>query len=103
MNFRDSLCYNGTPFKIINNKTIGFLSGAALVIWNLENGKKEYIWSDRNGFQAFTVNHKRGIICLAEYGLNPNVLVYSYPKLQPIFKLQGKTFKKIDYYSKKSF
>ena len=83
------MAYNGSAFKIVNNKTIGYIAGSALILWNLENNKKDYIWSEREGFQYFSVNHKRGIICAVEYGLNPNINVYFYPKLHPALQLKG--------------
>ena len=77
---------------MIDNKTIGFISGASITLWNLQNGKKQYIWSERNGFQFFTVNHKRGLIAVAECGLNPKIFLYQYPKLNVTLELSSKIF-----------
>lgn len=33
----------------------------------------------RNGFSAFAVNNARNLIAAAEYGINPEVLLFTYP------------------------
>lgn len=58
----------------------------------MQNQKKQFIWSQRNGFQFLAVNHKRGIIAIVECGLNPKIFLYQFPKLNIILELSGIIF-----------
>ena len=52
---------------------------ASLCLYDMVTCKKDNIWSDKNGFQTFAANPKRGLIALAEFGLNPSINIYQYP------------------------
>ena len=49
----------------------------------------------RNGFSAFTVNNSRQLIAAAEYGINPEILLYKYAsvkdKKEPL-RIKGMTY-----------
>jgi hypothetical protein len=60
----------------VHHDTIGFLGGSALCLWNLSTLTKDYIMSDRRGFQAVATNHKQNLIALAEHGKNPGIWIH---------------------------
>jgi len=76
--------------------TLGCLTGgnylktATFCTLDLKSGKKDHIWSSRNGFQTFAANYKRGLIVLAEQGLNPSIFIYQFPNKKPIATIQSK-------------
>lgn len=58
-------------------------------MWDLQNNKKDYIFSQKHGFQCFATNHYLGLIAVAEYCKNPQVLIYSYPSKKLISQISG--------------
>ncbi|EAR97028.3 hypothetical protein TTHERM_00196190 (macronuclear) [Tetrahymena thermophila SB210] len=89
MSIYESFSYNGSPFQLVFNDTIGFIQGSTLVLWDLATDKKDYIHSQKNGFQSFVAHPKKGIIVVAEYSLNPKVFIYSYPQKKLLRTLEN--------------
>lgn len=71
--------YNGKDFSIIEEATAVQIAGNAIMLWNTISGKKDYIWSERNGYCAVTANYNAGVLAAAEYGLNPECHIYRIP------------------------
>jgi hypothetical protein len=71
----------------VYDHTIGCLSGGAFYTMDSRTGKKDQIWSERNGFQTFATNNKRGLVVLAEQGLNPSLYVYQFPEKKLLAKI----------------
>lgn len=56
----------------MHNNTISYISDNIFYRLNLETGKSEITLNRRGrSYQVFTVNHKRGLAVLADYGKNP--------------------------------
>lgn len=45
--------YDNSKIKVVNDQTVCFLSGAKLVIWDLQSNERRYISSAKQGFQRF--------------------------------------------------
>jgi len=63
----------------MKDDTIAFISGGGLSFWDLKKNDRDAVWSERNGFSKVATNHKHGVFACAEHGVNPSVMVYSYP------------------------
>jgi WD40 repeat protein len=82
MSIKSCFAYNGRDFSICDDSTAVQIAGNAIVLWDTSTGHKEYIWSKRNGYCMAAANYNKNIIAAAEYGLNPEVHIYSLPALQ---------------------
>lgn len=79
----------------MHGDTIGFLGGSALCLWNLSSLTKDYIMSDRRGFQAVACNHKQNLIALAEYGKSPSILIHHKVK-ESQWRIEGLVALEVD-------
>ncbi len=73
---------------------INFSSGG-LSFWDLKKNDRDAVWSERNGFSKVATNHKHGVFACAEHGINPSVMVYSYPEKEVLHTFTGNTLKRI--------
>jgi len=86
-----SFCFNGRDFSIVQDDSIVMSAGNAIVTWNSSTGKKDYIWSKRNGYNVVTANYHKGYIAGAEFGMNPEVHIYKIPGKDLIWKFPADT------------
>ena len=73
--------YDNSKMKCISDTKVCYLSGSALVEWDLINNEREYKWSNKYGYQRFETNAKQGLLILVEYGTNPDVYIYKNNEL----------------------
>eukprot|EP00825_Cyclidium_porcatum_P004670 TRINITY_DN1220_c0_g1_i2.p1 TRINITY_DN1220_c0_g1~~TRINITY_DN1220_c0_g1_i2.p1 ORF type:complete len:1061 (-),score=222.02 TRINITY_DN1220_c0_g1_i2:1563-4745(-) len=89
MSLYDSLCYQSQQFQLVNQDTICYLSAGALYFWDLGTNRKDFIFSQKHGFQSFATNHYLGLVAVAEYCKNPQVLIYQYPSKKLVKSISG--------------
>ena len=91
MSLQSSYGYSGRKFSVVNDDCICFISANAVCVWNITIGKKDFLWSKKNGYTACTANYMKGYIAAAEYGLDPDIHIYKYPGSQMVAKIKAET------------
>lgn len=91
MSLQTSFGYSGKKFSVVNDEWIWFIAANAVWVWNTATGKKDFLWSKKNGYTSCTANYMKGFIAAAEYGLNPDIHIYKYPGNQMVAKLKAET------------
>jgi hypothetical protein len=88
---RSSFAYDGKDFGVLEENTLVQKAGNALIFWDCKTGKKEYKWSKRNGFCSYATSTNNNLIAAVEYGINPEVQIYTAHKRDLLCKFEMDT------------
>lgn len=78
--FPNAYVYNGQDFGLVEEDSVVLSTTQNICVWRTSSGRKDFIYSTRNGYSAITTNQRCNYIACAEYGLNPKVQIREYPK-----------------------
>ncbi|XP_032395282.1 cilia- and flagella-associated protein 44 [Etheostoma spectabile] len=78
--------------QLLDDKTLIFIAGNLLVLLDVSTKEQRYLRScSGGGIGSITAHPSKNYFVVAEKGIQPNIIVYEYPSLQPFSILRGGT------------
>uniref|UniRef100_A0A8D0ARD3 Cilia- and flagella-associated protein 44 n=1 Tax=Sander lucioperca TaxID=283035 RepID=A0A8D0ARD3_SANLU len=78
--------------QLLDDKTLIFIAGNLLVLLDVSTKEQRYLRScSGGGIGSITAHPSKTYFVVAEKGIQPNIIVYEYPSLQPSSILRGGT------------
>jgi WD40 repeat protein len=73
----------------VDNDIIVYMVANSVVLWNLNQNTKSFIWHNSLGITTCAANPRNNLIAVGEEGNDPRVCVYSYPQKTLVRSLDG--------------
>ena len=83
------LSCNCGPVSIVENDTIVYMVANSVVLWNVVQNTRQFIWHNSLGITTCAANPRNSLIAVGEEGNDPRVGIYSYPQKTLIRFLEG--------------
>lgn len=89
LDLQSCLSCNCGPVSIVDNDTIVYMVANSIVLWNINQNSKSFIWHNSLGITTCAANARNNQIAVGEEGNDPRVSIYSYPQKSLIRSLDG--------------
>lgn len=89
LDLQSCLSCNCGPVSIVDNDTIVYMVANSIVLWNISQNSKSFIWHNSLGITTCAANARNNKIAVGEEGNEPRVSIYSYPQKSLVLSLDG--------------
>jgi WD40 repeat protein len=89
LDLQSCLSCNCGPVSVVDNDTIVYMVANSVVLWNVVQNSKHFIWHNSLGITTCAANSRSNLIAIGEEGTDPRVAIYNYPQKTLIRSLNG--------------